>query len=200
MWFHSEENDKKMEPWQIAPPLLEDIYNLEDALVVGSLLITLLRHSDRVKIACLAQLVNVIAPIMTENNGKVWLQTIFYPYYYTSHYGRGTALCSDITGKSYDTKSRKDIPYQDAIAVLSEDEKQITVFAVNRSLDEACDLEVDFAGLNGYQLVKHIALEGTDVKACNSPENPENVVPVEKQIGSDIKLSPLSWNMLQFTL
>lgn len=67
VWFHSNAADKKIEPWQIAPPQLEDIYTMEDALVVGCLLISLLKHADRVKMACLAQLVNVIAPIMTEN-------------------------------------------------------------------------------------------------------------------------------------
>ena len=70
VWFHSQEQDKKVEPWTIAPPLLEDIYTFEDALLVGLMLITLLRHADRVKIACLAQLVNVIAPIMTRQGGE----------------------------------------------------------------------------------------------------------------------------------
>ena len=92
VWFHSNEADRKLEKWQIAPPMLEDVYTLEDALVVGCLLITLLRHADRVKLACLAQLVNVIAPIMTENGGAAWVQTIFWPVLHASRYGRGTAL------------------------------------------------------------------------------------------------------------
>lgn len=65
VWFHSNGADRRVEPWSVAPPLLEDIYTMEDALLVGSMLLSLLRRSDRVKIACLAQLVNVIAPIMT---------------------------------------------------------------------------------------------------------------------------------------
>ena len=80
VWYHSNDADTKVEPWQVGPHLLEDVYNFEDALLVGSLLITLLKNSDRVKIACLAQLVNVIAPIMTDENGGVWLQSIFYPF------------------------------------------------------------------------------------------------------------------------
>ena len=72
VWFHSNEQDKQVEKWTVAPPLLEDIYTFEDALVVGCLIITLLRHCDRVKIACLAQLINVIAPIMTETGGRSW--------------------------------------------------------------------------------------------------------------------------------
>jgi len=92
VWYHTLESDKKNPPWQYAPPLLEDIYNFEDALLMGCLLITLLKNSDRVKIACLAQLVNVIAPIMTENDGPAWRQTIFYPFMHAARYGHGTAL------------------------------------------------------------------------------------------------------------
>ncbi|MDR1466391.1 MAG: alpha-N-arabinofuranosidase, partial [Treponema sp.] len=88
VWFHSSEQDKNIEKWVEAPPRLEDIYTMEDALVVGCMLITLLKNADRVKIACLAQLVNVIAPIMTEIGGAAWRQTIFYPFALTSKYGR----------------------------------------------------------------------------------------------------------------
>ena len=73
VWYHSNEQDQKLEKWVRAPHQLEDVYNFEDALLVGSMLITLLRHADRVKIACLAQLVNVIAPIMTSDTGA-WRQ------------------------------------------------------------------------------------------------------------------------------
>ncbi|NLG04568.1 MAG: alpha-N-arabinofuranosidase [Clostridia bacterium] len=199
VWFHSDEADKKKEKLQIAPPLLEDIYNLEDALVVGTLLITLLKNADRVKIGCLAQLVNVIAPIMTENNGKVWLQTIFYPFYYTSAYGRGTALDIDCECASYSVEKMKDIPYVESIAVVSEKEDQLVLFAVNRSLDEVCELDLCMDSFAGFKLTKHTALEGDDLKASNSPENPENVVPVEKELNDQISLAPHSWNMLVFT-
>ena len=83
---------------------LEDVYTFEDALLVGSMLITLLKHCDRVKIACMAQLVNVIAPIMTENGGTAWRQTIFYPYMHASVYGRGVVLDPVISSPVYDTK------------------------------------------------------------------------------------------------
>ena len=196
VWFHSEEQDKKTEKWQFAPSLLEDIYNLEDALVVGTLLITLLKNVDRVKIACLAQLVNAIAPIMTETGGNVWLQTIFYPYYYTSCYGRGTTLDVDCECGTYDVEKMKDIPYLESTAVLSEDEKQITVFAVNRSLDQVCELGME--GLENYRFTKHVAMEGDDLKAHNSAAQPENVVPTEKELKEQICLEPHSWNMLVF--
>lgn len=199
VWFHSDEADKKQEKWQVAPPLLEDIYNLEDALVVGTLLITLLKHVDRVKIGCLAQLVNVIAPIMTEKNGKVWLQTIFYPFFYTSSYGRGTALNTDCDCTSYSVEKMKDIPYVESIAVLSEKEDQVTIFAVNRNLNEACELDLIMDGFSGLKLTKHTALEGDDLKASNSAADPMNVVPVEKEPAEKVVLEPHSWNMLVFS-
>lgn len=200
VWFHSNEQDKKIERWQVAPPLLEDIYNLEDALVVGTLLITLLKNADRVKMACLAQLVNVIAPIMTETGGKVWAQTIFYPFLYTSVNGRGKALDTGCVCGSYSAGEQKEIPYVETIAVLSEDEKQVAVFAVNRSLEEECELQFSLTGLKGYQPVKHVALEGDDVKACNTAKEPNKVIPLEKQIGEKVVLAPKSWNMILLSL
>lgn len=196
VWFHSNEQDKKIERWQVAPPLLEDIYNLEDALVVGTLLITLLKNSDRVKMACLAQLVNVIAPIMTENGGKVWAQTIFYPFLYTSCNGRGTALDTGCICDTYRAGEHEAIPYVDAVAVLSEDEKQVSIFAVNKSLDSECELGLQLAGFEGYRAVKHVVLEGDDLKAENTASEPDKVIPAEKQIGEKIMLSPASWNMI----
>jgi alpha-N-arabinofuranosidase len=86
VFYHSEEAEKDVEPWSIAPARTDDIYTLEDALVVGCMLITLLKHADRVKIACLAQLVHVIAPIVTVDGGGCWRQTIYYPYCHASRF------------------------------------------------------------------------------------------------------------------
>jgi alpha-N-arabinofuranosidase len=92
VWYHSNEADSKLEPWSIAPAQLEDHYTFVDALVVGCMLITLLKNSDRVRIACLAQLVNVIAPILTAPGGSAIQQTIYYPFLHASLYGRGKAM------------------------------------------------------------------------------------------------------------
>jgi alpha-N-arabinofuranosidase len=75
--------------WPIAPPLLEEVYSMADALAFGGACIALLNHADRVKVACLAQLVNAIAPIMTETGGASWRQTIFHPVAQMSRHGRG---------------------------------------------------------------------------------------------------------------
>src|SRR5690606_37636106 len=110
VWYHSNEEDRKIPPWQIAPPQLEDVYTFEDALLVGLMLITLINHADRVKIACLAQLVNVIAPIMTRTGGPAWAQTIYYPFLHASTYGRGVALRPVMTTPVYDTKDFEAVP------------------------------------------------------------------------------------------
>ncbi len=198
IWFHSNEQDKKIPKWQIAPPLLEDIYNFEDALVLGNLLITLLNNCDRVKIACLAQLVNVIAPIMTENGGSVWAQTIYYPFMHTSANGRGTVLKSVCECDTYDCVSKKDVPFADSAAVLSDDGSKLSVFVVNRSLESKCELDFELLGFEGFELCEHLALENDDLKAVNTCENPDNVVTVTKPIGDRICMEPHSWNMLVF--
>lgn len=197
VWFHSNEQDKKQEPWQIAPPLLEDMYNLEDSIVVGDLMITLLKHSDRVKIACLAQLVNVIAPIMTVTGGGVWKQTIFYPFMYTSVNGRGSALETEVVSDTFTEGKAEMVANVDAVAVLSEDEKTISLFAVNRKLGE--DAELDLSGFEGFKLESHVSMEGDDLKAGNSMETPDNVTPVTHEVGDSIVLKGGSWNFLKFT-
>ncbi|MBQ2054588.1 MAG: alpha-N-arabinofuranosidase [Eubacterium sp.] len=197
VWFHSNEQDKKQEPWQIAPPLLEDMYNLEDSIVVGDLMITLLKHSDRVKIACLAQLVNVIAPIMTVTGGGVWKQTIFYPFMYTSVNGRGSALETEVVSDTFTEGKAEKVANVDAVAVLSEDEKTISLFAVNRKLGE--DAELDLFGFDGFKLESHVSMEGDDLKAGNSMETPDNVTPVIHEVGDSITLKGGSWNFLKFT-
>jgi len=203
VWYHSREADAKQEPWTIAPPLLEDIYTHEDAVLVGSMLITLLRNADRVKIACLAQLVNVIAPIMTEKGGGAWRQTIFYPFMHTSVYGRGTALRPIIFSPKYDSKEFTDVPYLDAMAVHAEGEEALTIFAVNRSLEASLLLECEARQFGEYQVVEHLVLESEDLKARNTAANPTAVTPhaAANTVKADgmitAELPKCSWNMIR---
>lgn len=198
IWFHSNEQDKLIPRWSVAPPLLEDIYNLEDALVLANLMMTLINNCDRVKIACLAQLVNVIAPIMTENGGTTWAQTIYYPFMYTSMNGRGNAIMTTCECPTYDAGNKKNVPLVDSSAVLSEDTNKLSLFVFNRSMDEVCELDIDALGFEDYKLCEHISLEGDDLKAVNTKDEPNKVVPVCKEIGDVITLAPHSWSMLVF--
>ena len=124
--IHSNEADKKIDPWSIAPPQLEDIYNHEDALLVGCMLISMLKRADRVKMACIAQLVNVIAPIMTANGGAAWKQTIYYPYMHASMFGRGTVLVPLVTSPKYDAKDYSDVPYLEAMRCTTRKQAEVT--------------------------------------------------------------------------
>lgn len=202
VWYHSNEADEKLEKWVKAPHQLEDVYNFEDALLVGSMLITLLRHADRVKIACMAQLVNVIAPIMTSDTGA-WRQTIFYPYMYTSKYGRGTVLNTGVKVPSYMSKTYGEAPYLDAVIIMNEEEETLTVFAVNKSLDEDIELNCNLRQFADYHIAEQIALTNSDMKAVNTETDPFNVIPVacEGVKIEDGKLNGIlgkhSWNMIR---
>ena len=176
VWYHSNEADKKLEKWVQAPHQLEDVYNFEDALLVGSMLITLLRHADRVKIACMAQLVNVIAPIMTSDTGA-WRQTIYYPYMHASIFGNGTVLNTIVKSPLYDCKEYTDAPYLDSVVVFNEELEELTIFAVNKDLEEDMEMICDLRQYAKYQYIEHTVLTHSDLKAVNTEENPNNVKP-----------------------
>ena len=202
VWYHSNQQDQelyKTEPWGNALPLLEDVYNFEDALLVGLMLITMLKNADRVKIGCLAQLVNVIAPIMTSKGGGAWAQTIFYPVMAASNLGRGKSLLPQITCEKFDTKHYNDVPVVDAAAVLNED-GGVTIFAVNRDLKEDVALDCDLRSFGDLHVVSHTVLHHDDMKAINTESNPNEVKPVEvgaPKPGEAVLLPAASWNVIR---
>lgn len=177
VWYHSNEQDEKLERWCKAPHQLEDIYNFEDALLVAGMMITMLRHADRVKVACLAQLVNVIAPIMTSDTGA-WKQTIYYPFEMISNNGRGTVLHTVVDSPVYES-THGNAPYLDSVCVMDEENETLTVFAVNKDLEESMELSCDLRQFEGYRVKEHVVLHHQDVKAVNTEEAPDNVAPVK---------------------
>ncbi len=205
VWYHSKKADDKSmaeEPWRVAPPLLEDVYTAEDALLVGLMLITILRHADRVKIACLAQLVNVIAPIMTRKGGGAWRQTIYYPFMHASRYGRGTVLYPVESSPVYDAGDVENVPTVESIAVLSDSEDEITVFAVNRSLTDDAEFSIDPRSFERAEPIEHIELHSENLKAVNTEEK-EEVSPFTRELprkeGNTIHavLKKASWNVIR---
>lgn len=203
VWFHSNEADGRNAPWQTAPSLLEDVYTFEDALLVGCMLITLLRHADRVKIACLAQLVNAIAPIMTETGGAAWRQTIFYPFMHVSNFGRGIALKPILSSPRYDSKDFTDVPYLEAAAVHHAEREELTIFAVNKRLEDDLLLESQVRSFEGYEVIEHLVMTHEDPKARNTSADPFAVVPRRGgDAGCDggiltARLPKLSWNVIR---
>jgi alpha-N-arabinofuranosidase len=203
VWFHTRHMDEVVRPWSVGPHLLEDVYTFEDALVVGCCLITLLRHADRVRIACLAQLVNTIAPIMTENGGPAWRQTIFYPFLHASKFGRGEVLETLALSPTYSNATHGDVPFLESVATFDRAAREVSLFAVNRSQTEELHLRGQLSGFGQCSLIEHIALTHPDLKAVNTKEDPQAVMPC--RLSNDeldncalrATLPPLSWNVLR---
>ncbi|WP_100444404.1 arabinosylfuranosidase ArfA [Glycomyces xiaoerkulensis] len=202
VWYQSKMADSPHEPWSTAPRQLEDRYSAMDAVVFGSLLITLLRRSDRVRAACLAQLVNVIGPIMTEPGGPAWRQTTFYPFSDASRYGRGKVLRVNADSPSFATEKYGEVDSLHSVAVAGED-GSITVFAVNRSLETPMTVEIDAGPPPGTGEVTCSTLHDADPDARNTLEHPDRVTPEEntKVAVEDGKISvelpAMSWNTIR---
>ncbi|MFF5619217.1 arabinosylfuranosidase ArfA [[Kitasatospora] papulosa] len=200
--FQKEAEENPLD-WPEAPRLLEDNYSVTDAVVFGSLLIALLRHADRVTVACLAQLVNVIAPIMTEPGGPAWRQTTFFPFAQAARYGQGQVLDVRVDSPTYGTAKYGEADLLHATAVRDSETGAVTVFAVNRSQDSALPLEVALTGLDLDRVVEHQVVADTDPEARNTLAEPERVLPHPAEgtelAGGTLKavLEPLSWNMIR---
>ncbi len=207
VWYHSNEQDRMIDrtPWGKAPARLEDIYNMEDALLVGGMLITLLNHADRVKVACMAQLVNVIAPIMTADGGGSWRQTIFYPFRDVSALGRGTSMRALVTSPRYDCKQYTDVPWLEAASVYDEEKRTLSLFLLNRGR-EALETELSLAGFDALRPTGHTVLRHDDLHAVNTGSAPDTVRPGRAAVDPESMggtqgtfcLEPLSWNVITF--
>jgi alpha-N-arabinofuranosidase len=189
--------------WQRPPRIIEDTYDVADALVVGSLLITLLKHADRIRIACQAQLLNVIAPIRTEPGGPAWRQTIFYPFAHASRLGRGTVLRLEPESPLHDTALYGPVPLLEATATLGEDRRALTIFAINRDQREVLELNADLRAFPGYRVEEHLVLTDEETGTSNTLERQDRVRP-QPRSGAEVAdgrlrvvLPPLSWNVVR---
>ncbi len=202
VWYHSNEQDQKLQRWTHAPHQLEDVYDFQDALLVGSMLITMLRHADRVKIACMAQLVNVIAPIMTSDTGA-WRQTIYYPYWLTGKYGQGIVLQTQVESPSYENKKHGTVACVDCVAVYNDAADELVVFAVNKNLTEDIPLTMELRQFSDFEVLEHVVMHDEDLYAVNTEADPNRIVPAKSNhaaaIGGKLEamLSHKSWNMIR---
>lgn len=169
----------------VAPKLLEEVYNLEDALLVGGFINTLVRNSDRVRVACLAQLVNVIAPLVTNDTG-VLRQSIFYPYAWGLKYARGRVLDLRIESETYpiraaglqaDFARNADVPFVDIVATWNPDNGEACVLMLNRDVEAEREVVLDWRDKTPTRVIACETLTGTDLKAFNTFEQPQRVVP-----------------------
>jgi alpha-L-arabinofuranosidase len=177
VWYRARRGDAVNGHRKEAPHLLEEIYDLQDALVVGGMVNTLMRHADRVKIACLAQLVNVIAPIMTNANG-LFRQTIYYPYSWGLDYGRGAVLDILVEGQStYEVARMGAVPHLDIVGTFDSSNGATALFILNRDSQSARQFEVEWQGSGPGALQNAWVLTGDDLKAVNGFDAPERVKP-----------------------
>lgn len=206
VWYHKRAEEKqeiRSWNWPEAPALLEETYNFEDALLVACLLNEFIRRSDSVKIACIAQLVNVIAPIRAEPGGPAWRQTIYWPYQQASLHGRGTALRTHVDGPRYDCRDADDVPYLDLAVTHDAEAGTLSVFAINRSLDQSLDLDMELAGFTATGVAMHTVMQGHDLNAVNGPADPDRIAPT-RGAGVGVQdgrlrgtLGPLSYHVVK---
>jgi alpha-N-arabinofuranosidase len=176
VWYRARDRAAMDGKRQEAPHSLEEIYNLEDALLVGGIVNTLLRNADRVRISCLAQLVNVIAPIMTNANG-MFRQTIYYPYAWALQYAKGESLNVMVQSPTYEPAHMDPVPYLDVAATLDKNNGQTSVFILNRDLAKARQVEIVWEDSVPGRVVNSSVLTGDDLKAVNSFDMPQKVQP-----------------------
>ena len=191
------------EDWPVAPRVAEDVYSVADGVVVGSLLISLLKHADRVTTACLSMLVNAMAPIRAEPGGIVWRQTTFHPFALTSRWARGTALDVRVACESYSTNEHGLVPRVDATATYDAETGQYAVFAVNRSTDDPMEIIVDVQHPGATALIEALVLSDPDPYVTNSPTAPDRVVPLANETARIregrlvFTLPPVAWGVVR---
>lgn len=192
--------------WLPAQRVIEDEYTFKDAVVLGNLLISILRRSDRVKMACIAQLVNVIAPIRAEKNQPAWRQTTFFPFAYTSRFGRGKTLITRIDAPQISSNRFGEVNAVDAITTYDEVNKKLAVFLVNRSLTETIDTSIMLSGFKITGIENQVTMASNDWMETNNSENPTRVEPslditaTSSENILEVKLAPVSWQVIHVSV
>jgi len=207
VWYqsHHRQAQETME-WTEAPGLLQDRYTVADAVVVGDMLLSLLRHADRVGVACQAQLVNVIAPIIAEQDGAAWVQTIFHPFRQAAEYAKGTVLRLAVDSPRYETDVYGDVEAVSAVATYDEESGDVAVFLVNRDPEAALPVDLDLRSLGAVRFVEHQALSHHDPHARSHPDTVDALRPrqvdttsVDDELVLHIELAPASWNVVRLS-
>jgi alpha-L-arabinofuranosidase len=201
VWYQSDL--KVPDDWTVAPRVAEDTFSVTDAVVVGSLLISLLRHSDRVGIACISELVNAMAPIRTEPGGPAWRQTTYHPFAITSRFARGSVLRVEPDSPQMDTALYGPVPTVDAVATFDATAGEIAVFLVNRRQHAEAQVRIDLRTFEVSDVIEHLVLGDDDPEACNTAEAPDRVTMKAGELPRisegilTITLPALSWNVVR---
>ncbi|WGD37711.1 alpha-N-arabinofuranosidase [Lysinibacter sp. HNR] len=207
IWYMSEDGPSgdASQEWSTAPRLLENAYSVADAVVFGSLLITLLKNSNRVTSASLAQLVNVIAPIMTEPGGDSWRQTTFYPFAATSRLAQGNVLRPRIIVDGYNTAAYGEAPLLDAVATHSKKNGSTSIFLVNRTQDKPLTARINVESLGVQSITEAFGIHDEDAYAQNVFHEQNRVRPIPNSTAKlhngilTIVLPPISWTAVSLS-
>jgi alpha-L-arabinofuranosidase len=202
VWYQSRFPGQDRLSYDGPDELIEDAYDVHDAVVVGSLLITMLRHADRVAIGCQAQLVNVIAPILTRAGGGAWAQTIFHPFAQAATHARGQVLRLEPRVATYEDVVHGDVPLVEAVATHDEEAGTVTLLCVNRSTTETVRLDAGVRAFPAASVVEATVLHDDDPTARNTEEQPDRVRP--RPLGATVAdgtlhadLPPVSWSVIR---
>lgn len=192
------------EKWIYARSVAEGYFCVLDALAFGGLLCTLINHADRVKIACVAQLVNVSPPISTQRGGRAIKQTIFYPFMHASHFAKGVSLLPVLHCHNVPTETRGEIKALHTAVSYDEKRGSVSLFILNCDTAEDIALRVDMRSFGECEINEHIVLDSKDdIYEHNSFEHPGRVkprnMPLDRKTGSlfDINIPRLSWNVIR---
>jgi alpha-L-arabinofuranosidase len=213
VWYRANSGDHTNGHGKFAPRLLEETYNLEDALLVGGLLNTLMRRSDRVRVGCLAQIVNVIAPLMTNEKG-ILRQSTYYPYAMALKYASGRVLDLHLESETYPVRAAgmrgtyardMEVPFVDAVATYDAARKQVAVFALNRDLSNERELALGFEDIAPSRVLACETITGSDLKAFNTFEDPHKVMIQKLDAGAaggkmSVKLPPRSYTVIHLAV
>lgn len=189
-------------PWQTGFPLDKASFDMKNALLFGSVLMTLMRNSDRVKIACQSLLVNTGPLIVTDRGGKAWVNTLYFPMMHASLYGRGDVMEQRYIGPGYHTEKYGKADAVDSVSIYRREDDEVALFAVNRT-ESALDFEIELHDFTDIRPIEHILLHNDDLEAVNSAEQPDAIHPV---VLADITgsgrsfscpLPPYSWNVIR---
>ncbi|HYY29581.1 MAG TPA: alpha-N-arabinofuranosidase [Chthoniobacterales bacterium] len=207
VWYKARTDEDHGKPgWPIAPRLIEEIYDLQDALMVGGALITLLNNANRVKAACLAQLVNVIGAIFTEPGGPAWRQTIFHPFQLVTQHAHGNVLQAKVESGSFETVTAGKVDQVLASALHDVQRNKIALFLLNRDTSSPVEVSIDLRAFPDVIGCEAIEIAGSDLLATNTSQTPDAVQPTRHEEFSvrpaslTTSLRPLSWNVLSLSL
>ena len=214
VWYRARSGDHTNGHGKFAPNLLEEVYNLEDALLVGGMVNTLLRQADRVKIGCLAQIINVIAALVT-NKESVLRQTIYYPYAWGIKYAKGTVLDLVVESETYPISRKyeasysggnrprqEQTPYLDVSATHDPANGNCSILILNRDLDKDREVEIEFRDMTPTKVLAAKTLTGKNLQAANTFAKPNNIIGQDfdaPRAGSKmtVKLLARSYSVLQ---